>query len=95
MKLEFVLELKQLSLSEVFVIKRTNQNHQIKNRDDLGIHTKTKGINENWSSKQESQILHVQLPREVTETENKDKNQTRMKWKQNKTTIHKDKYICL
>ena len=25
MKLEFVLELKQLSLSEVFVIKRTNQ----------------------------------------------------------------------
>ena len=83
MKLEFVLELKQLSLSEVCVIKRTNQNHRIKNTDDLGIQTKTKGINENWRSKQESQILRVQLPREVTETENKDKNQTRMKWKQN------------
>ena len=93
MKLEFVLELKQLSLSEDFVIKRTNQNHRIKNADDLGIQTKTKSINDNWSSKQESQILCVQLPREVTETENKDKNQTRMKWKQNKTTIHKDKYI--
>ena len=47
MKLEFVLELKQLSLSEVCVIKRTNQNHRIKNTDDLGIQTKTKGINEN------------------------------------------------
>ena len=47
MKLEFVLELKQLSLSEVFVIKRTNQNHRIKNTDDLGIQTKTKSINEN------------------------------------------------
>lgn len=47
MKLEFVLELKQLSLSEIFVFKRTNQNHRVKNADDLGIQTKTKGINEN------------------------------------------------
>ena len=80
MKLEFVLELKQLSLSEVFVIKKNQPKTQMISEFKQKLKVLMRTEVQNRKAKYCAYLgNYVQLLREVTETENKDKNQTRMK----------------
>ena len=80
----------------VFVIERTNQNHGVKNTNDLGIETITTCVNENWSLRHESQILRVLrklfsvAARGYGRWKQSQNQINEMKWKQKK---NEDKYI--